>query len=64
MAAWKGSVDLAEGQTAELQPLLKAGNAATEVTVADNATPLVTTNSPTLPATAEAGPLSIREGVQ
>ena len=48
METWKGELTLLVGQTAEVNPTLKIGATATEVTVAGNVTPLVTTTSPTL----------------
>src|SRR2546430_7576279 len=48
METWKGELTLQVGQIAEISPALKIGATATEVTVAGNVTPLVTTTSPTL----------------
>src|SRR5262249_6363080 len=48
METWKGDLTLQVGQIAEISPALKIGATATEVTVAGNVTPLVTTTSPTL----------------
>src|SRR5207247_564162 len=48
METWKGELLLQVGQIAEINPALKIGVTATEVTVASNVTPLVTTTSPTL----------------
>src|SRR5690349_7574435 len=53
MAAWKGTVSLIEGQTADLLPVLKPAATTTEVTVAGNVTPLVTTTAPTLATVVE-----------
>jgi carboxypeptidase family protein len=48
METWKGELTLQVGQTAEVNPSLRVGATATEVTVAGDVTPLVTTTSPTL----------------
>ena len=48
METWKGELTLQVGQTAEVNPVLKIRAAATEITVAGNVTPLVTTTNPTL----------------
>ncbi|MBM3734599.1 MAG: TonB-dependent receptor, partial [Acidobacteria bacterium] len=48
METWKGALTLQVGQAAEVNPSLKVGATATEVTVAGDVTPLVTTTSPTL----------------
>ena len=48
METWKGELTLQVGQTAEVNPVLKVGATATEVTVAGDVTPLVTTTNPTL----------------
>jgi Carboxypeptidase regulatory-like domain len=48
METWKGELTLQVGQTAEVNPVLKIRAAATEITVAGNVTPLVTTTDPTL----------------
>jgi len=53
MASWKGSMSLIEGQTAEVMPMLKPAGSTTEVTVAGNVTPLVTTTVPTLATVVE-----------
>ena len=53
MAAWKATVELMQGQVADLSPELKPGATTTEVTVAGNITPLVTTNAPTLATVVE-----------
>ena len=50
---WKGELYLQVGQSAEVDPVLQLGATATEVTVAGNVTPLVTTNSPTLATVVE-----------
>src|SRR5262247_2507075 len=48
METWKGTLALEVGGTAEVNPTLKVAAAATEITVAGNVTPLVTTTNPTL----------------
>jgi hypothetical protein len=48
METWKGELTLQVGQSAEVNPTLKVAGTATEITVAGNVTPLVTTTSPTL----------------
>lgn len=48
MQRWEGELLLQAGQTAVLEPVLKVGAITTEVTVAGNVTPLVTTTSATL----------------
>jgi hypothetical protein len=48
METWQGDLVLQVGQTAEVNPTLKVGATVTEITVAGNVTPLVTTTSPTL----------------
>ena len=48
METWKGDFNLQTGQTAEIDAVLKVGASATEVTVAGDVTPLVTTTAPTL----------------
>jgi len=53
MDTWKGELTLQVGQTAEVNPVLKVGATVTEVTVAGNVTPLVTTTSPTLATVVE-----------
>ena len=53
MAPWQGTVNLIEGQTADLTPLMKPAGTATEVTVAGDVTPLVTTSAPTLATVVE-----------
>src|SRR5687767_228167 len=53
METWKGELTLQVGQSAEVSPILKVGATVTEVTVAGNVTPLITTTSPTLATTVE-----------
>jgi hypothetical protein len=53
MESWKGELELQVGQIAEISPALKIGATATEVTVAGNVTPLVTTTAPTLATVVE-----------
>lgn len=48
METWKGELNLAAGQSAAVETLLKPGSTTTSVTVAGDVTPLVTTNSATL----------------
>jgi hypothetical protein len=48
METWKGNLALQVGQSAEVNPTLKVSATVTEITVAGNVTPLVTTTSPTL----------------
>ena len=48
METWKGDFNLQTGQTAEIDAVLKLGTTATEITVAGDVTPLVTTTSATL----------------
>ncbi len=48
METWKGDLNLLVGQIAEVNIALKVGSTTTEVTVAGDVTPLVTTTSPTL----------------
>jgi hypothetical protein len=48
METWKGELTLQVGQRAEVDPTLKVGATATEITVAGDVTPLLTTTSPTL----------------
>lgn len=48
MEVWKGELNLAAGQAAAVETLLKPGSTVTSVTVAGDVTPLVTTTSPTL----------------
>src|SRR5262249_43034027 len=53
METWKAELTLQVGQTAEVNPTLKVGATATEVTVAGDVTPLLTTTSPTLSTVVE-----------
>src|SRR5262245_29782697 len=53
METWKGELTLQVGQIAEVSPALKVGGTVTEVTVAGNVTPLVTTTAPTLATVVE-----------
>ena len=53
METWKGQLNLQVGQTAEVNPTLKVGATVTEITVAGDVTPLVTTTSPTLATVVE-----------
>lgn len=48
MEAWKAELTLQVGQTAEVNPVLKIRATATEITVAGDVTPLVTTTGPTI----------------
>jgi hypothetical protein len=48
METWKGELTLQVGQAAEVNATLKVASTATEVTVAGDVTPLLTTTSPTL----------------
>jgi hypothetical protein len=48
METWKGELTLQVGQVADVSTMLKIAATVTEVTVAGNVTPLVTTTSPTL----------------
>jgi hypothetical protein len=48
METWKGELTLQVGQSAEVNPVLKVGATATEITVAGDVTPLVNTTGPTL----------------
>ncbi|MBS1826104.1 MAG: TonB-dependent receptor [Acidobacteria bacterium] len=48
MESWKGTLNLAVGQVAQIDPVLKVGSTGTTVTVAGDVTPLVTTTGPTL----------------
>jgi hypothetical protein len=48
MQPWEGELTLQVGQTAVVDPALKVGATVTEITVAGDVTPLVTTSSPTL----------------
>lgn len=53
METWKGELNLASGQSAQVDPVLKLGVTATSVTVAGDVTPLVTTTSPTIATVVE-----------
>src|SRR5262249_55741549 len=53
MESWKGELNLAAGQAAEVNTTLKPGSTVTSVTVAGDVTPLVTTTSPTLATVVE-----------
>lgn len=53
METWKGELTLQVGQIAEVSPTLRVGATVTEVTVAGNVTPLVTTAAPTLSTVVE-----------
>ncbi|MFB3826101.1 MAG: carboxypeptidase-like regulatory domain-containing protein, partial [Bryobacteraceae bacterium] len=48
MQTWEGKVLLVVGQTAEISPVLKIGTVATEITVAGDVAPLVTTTDSTI----------------
>src|SRR5438874_1398936 len=48
MEKWQGQLELLSGQDAVIEPLLKVGGTVTQLTVAGDVTPLVTTTSPTL----------------
>jgi hypothetical protein len=48
METWKGELTLQVGQSAEVNPTMRVAATATEVTVAGDVTPLLTTTSPTL----------------
>ncbi|MCC6589207.1 MAG: carboxypeptidase regulatory-like domain-containing protein [Bryobacterales bacterium] len=48
METWKGELTLVSGQSAMLDPVLKAGTTATSITVAGDVTPLVTTTNATV----------------
>jgi hypothetical protein len=48
MESWRGELFLQTGQSADVHAVLKVGATATEITVAGDVTPLVTTDSPTL----------------
>ncbi len=48
METWKADFTLQTGQTAEVNPVLKVGATLTEITVAGDVSPLVTTTAPTL----------------
>ncbi len=53
MQQWRGEMQLATGQEAVIEPVLKVGGTATEVTVAGDVTQLVTTASQTLSSVVE-----------
>jgi hypothetical protein len=53
METWKGELTLQVGQTAEVNPTVRVAGTTTEVTVAGNVTPLVTTTAPTLATVVE-----------
>jgi len=53
LETWKGDLELQVGQIAEISPVLKVAGTVTEITVAGNVTPLVTTTSPTLATVVE-----------
>ena len=53
MEIWKGELTLQVGQSAEVNPAIKVAGTATEIQVAGNVTPLVTTNAPTLATVVE-----------
>ena len=53
METWKGALVLVAGQVAVVEPVLKPGATATEVTVAGDVTPLLTTTSPTVATVVE-----------
>ncbi len=53
MESWRGTLTLQAGQKAEVNPSLRVGSTVTEVTVAGNVTPLVTTTAPTLATVVE-----------
>ena len=48
LETWQAELTLAVGETAVVQPVLKVAATATEITVAGDVTPVVTTTSPTL----------------
>ncbi|MCL4402001.1 MAG: carboxypeptidase-like regulatory domain-containing protein [Acidobacteria bacterium] len=48
MEGWQSHLVLQAGQNAAIAPVLKVGSTATEITVAGDVTPLLTTTSPTL----------------
>ena len=50
---WQGDLQLLTGQEAVVEPVLKVGGTTTQVTVAGDVTPLVTTTSPTLASVLE-----------
>ena len=53
METWKGELTLQVGQTAEVSPTIRVGGTVTEVHVAGDVTPLVTTTAPTLATVVE-----------
>jgi hypothetical protein len=53
MQTWQGDLQLQVGQAAVVDPLMTVGATVTEITVAGDVTPLVTTTSPTLGNTVE-----------
>jgi hypothetical protein len=53
METWKGDLTLQVGQTAEVNPTIKVAGTSTEVHVAGNVTPLVTSTAPTLATVVE-----------
>ena len=53
MEKWEADLELEAGQDAVIAPTLKVGGTASQVTVAGDVTPLVTTNSPTLASVAD-----------
>ncbi len=53
METWKGNLQLAAGQQAVVDVIIKPGSTATSVTVAGDVTPLVTTTSATLATVVE-----------
>jgi hypothetical protein len=53
METWKGNLNLAAGQIAAVDPVLKLATTATAVTVAGDVTPLVTTTSSTVATVVE-----------
>ena len=50
---WQGELQLLTGQEAVVEPVLKVGGTTTQVTVAGDVTPLITTTSPTLATVVE-----------
>jgi hypothetical protein len=48
MQSWQGTLQLATGQQAVIDATLTVSTAATQITVAENITPVVETVSPTL----------------
>lgn len=53
METWRGQLRLVAGQSAVINVSLKTGSTTTQITVAGDVTPLVTTNSPTLATVVE-----------